>query len=151
MADYKTITITRLYDAPPALVFECWLKPEHLLHWYSAGGGWTTPHARTDPKKGGRFDIGFAGPVGPDGKNQGAFDFTGTYDEIIPPAPGKNGRIAFTIDDGRPVIVDFADQGGKTILTLVLALEGTHSEEQQQHGWTAMVENLATYLERKAA
>ena len=38
----KTILITRLFDAPRELVFECWMKPEHLLHWYSAGGGWTT-------------------------------------------------------------------------------------------------------------
>jgi len=29
--DAKTITITRLFDAPRALVFECWLKPEHLV------------------------------------------------------------------------------------------------------------------------
>ena len=146
MSDVRTITITRLFDAPRALVFECWTKPEHLLHWYSAGGGWTTPHARTDPRQGGRFNIGFAGPDGKSG-----FDFTGTYDEVTPPGPGKNGRIAFTIYDGRRVIVDFAGQGGKTLITLILTLETTHSEEQQRHGWSAMLENLNTYLERKAA
>jgi hypothetical protein len=98
MTDAKTIVITRLFDAPRALVFECWLKPEHLLHWYSAGDGWTTPHARTDPRTGGRFNIGF----------------------------------------------------GKTLITLTLTLETTHSEEQQRHGWSAMLENLNLYLERKA-
>jgi uncharacterized protein YndB with AHSA1/START domain len=136
-----TIVITRLFDAPRPLVFECWLKPEHLLHWYSAGEGWTTPHAQTDPRKGGRFNIGFAGPDGKSG-----FDFTGTYDEVKAPD-----RIAFTIDDGRPVIVDFADQGGKTLVTLTLTLETTHSEEQQRHGWSAMLENLHKYLERTHA
>jgi uncharacterized protein YndB with AHSA1/START domain len=141
MADAKTITIIRLFDAPRALVFECWLKPEHLLHWYSAGGGWTTPHARTDARKGGRFNIGFAGPDGKTG-----FDFTGTYDEVKAPE-----RLVFTIDDGRPVTVDFADQDGKTLVTLTLTLETTHSEEQQRHGWSAMLDNLNTYLERKAA
>lgn len=146
MTDARTITITRLFDAPPSLVFECWTKPEHLLHWYSAGDGWTTPHARTESRKGGRFNIGFAGPDGKTG-----FDFTGTYDEVTPPSSGKNGRIAFTIDDGRPVTVEFADQGGKTFLTLVLTLENTHSEEQQRHGWGAMLTNLNTYLERNAA
>jgi hypothetical protein len=30
-------------------------------------------------------------------------------------------------------------------------LEGTHSEEQQRHGWGEMLNNLNTYLERKAA
>jgi uncharacterized protein YndB with AHSA1/START domain len=137
----KTIVITRLFDAPRALVFECWLKPEHLTHWYSAGGGWTTPYAETDPRNGGRFKIGFAAPEG-----KGGFDFTGAYDEVKAPE-----RIVFTIDDGRPVTVDFADQGGKTLVTLTLTLETTHSEDQQRHGWSAMLENLGLYLERKAA
>src|ERR1700744_576694 len=94
----KTILITRLFDARRELVFECWLKPEHLIHWYSAGNGWTTPYAESDGRTGGRFKVGFAGP---DGKV--AFDFTGTYDEVTAPLPGEAGRIAFTADDGRPM------------------------------------------------
>src|SRR5580700_6166563 len=81
----KTTILTRLFAAPRELVFECWLKPEHLLHWYSAGDGWTTPYAESDPKTGGRFKIGFAAPAGPDGKSQGSFDFTGTYTEVKTP------------------------------------------------------------------
>ena len=136
----KTITITRLFDAPRELVFECWLKPEHLVHWYSAGDGWTTPYAESDPRTGGRFKIGFAGP---DGKV--AFDYTGTYDEVTSPE-----RILFTSDDGRPMRVEFTDQGGKTLVTFTLTLEGTHSEEQQRHGWSAILENLGKYLARKS-
>ena len=52
-ATAKTITITRLFDAPRALVFECWLKPEHLVHWHSAGDGWTTPYAQSDGRTAG--------------------------------------------------------------------------------------------------
>jgi uncharacterized protein YndB with AHSA1/START domain len=139
MTEAKTITITRLYDAPRSLVFDCWLKPEHLVHWYSAGDGWSTPYAESDGCTRGRFKIGFAGP---DGKV--AFDFTGTYDEVTAPE-----CIAFTADDGRPMRVEFSDQGGKTLVTLTLTLEPTHSEEQQRHGWTAMLANLETYLEGK--
>jgi hypothetical protein len=47
--------------------------------------------------------------------------------------------------------VDFTEQGGKTLITLTLTLEDLHSEEQQRHGWGAMLANLETYLERKAA
>ena len=142
----KTTILTRTYDAPASLVFDCFVNPEHLLHWYSAGDGWTTPHARSDAKAGGRFNIGFADPEG-----KMSFDFTGTYTEITPPAPGKPGRLAYTIDDGRPVWVEFVESGGKTIVTLTLTLETTHSEEQQRHGWGAMLDNLNTYLERNAA
>jgi uncharacterized protein YndB with AHSA1/START domain len=140
-APAKTILVTRLFDAPRELVFECWLKPEHLIHWYSAGDGWTTPYAESDGRTGGRFKVGFAAP---DGKI--SFDFTGTYDEVTPPSV-----IAFTADDGRPMRVVFSEQGGKTMVELTLTLEPTHSEEQQRHGWTAMINNLGAYLERKAA
>jgi hypothetical protein len=53
---------------------------------------------------------------------------------------------AFTIGDGRPVTVTFADEGGKTRLTLLLTLETTHPEEQQREGWTAMLVNLGEHL-----
>jgi uncharacterized protein YndB with AHSA1/START domain len=142
----KTTTLTRTYDAPASLVFDCCLKPEHLIHWYNAGDGWTTPSAQTDPRPGGRFNIRFQGPDPKMG-----FDFTGTYDEIVPPAPGKSGRIKYTIDDGRPVWMEMLEKDGKTYLTLVLTLEGTHSEEQQRHGWGEMLKNLDTYLKRNAA
>ena len=69
----KAITITRLFEAPRALVFECWLKPAHLVQWYSAGDGWTTPYAESDGRTGGRFKIGFAGP---DGKTLVTFTLT---------------------------------------------------------------------------
>jgi uncharacterized protein YndB with AHSA1/START domain len=139
----KIILITRLFDAPPALVFDCWLKPEHLLQWYSAGDGWTTPHAHSDAVPGGRFNIGFQGPDGKTG-----FDFTGTYDEVTPPAGGRPGRLVFSTDDDRTMTVEFAEQNGKTLLTLHLELETVYPEEQQRHGWSAMLENLNTYLER---
>ena len=35
-------------------------------------------------------------------------------------------------------------------ITLILTLKTPHSEEQQRHGWSAMLENLNLYLERKA-
>jgi uncharacterized protein YndB with AHSA1/START domain len=135
--DDRTITITRLFDAPQSLVFASWLTPEHLVQWYNAGDGWTTPYAQTDPRTGGRFKIGFAGP---DGKI--AFDFTGSYNEVSAPD-----RLVFTIDDGRPVTVDFATEGSKTRIILTLTLENTHSEEQQRQGWSAMLANLDTHLE----
>jgi uncharacterized protein YndB with AHSA1/START domain len=132
----KTITITRLLDAPRELVFQCWLDPKHLVQWHSAGGGWTTPYAETDPRPGGKFKIGFADP---EGKN--SFDFTGAYVEILAPS-----RLVYTIDDGRPITITLEDRDGKTFLTLILTLEAMHTEEQQREGWSAMLENLDTHL-----
>jgi uncharacterized protein YndB with AHSA1/START domain len=141
MSEAKQIVIKRSVNAPRELVFRCWLEPEHLLQWFRASPDWSTPHARTDARPGGAFDIGFASP---DGKS--SFDFTGIYDVVEAPV-----RLAFTIGDGRPVTVLFTENNGRTDISLTLTLEDAHSEEQQREGWTAMLENLGLYLERKAA
>jgi uncharacterized protein YndB with AHSA1/START domain len=106
------------------------------VHWFYASEGWTTPFAETDVRPGGAFRIGFASPDGADD-----FVFEGVYNEILEPE-----RLVFTLGDGRPVTVTFADQNGKTRLDLRLTLETTYSEEQQREGWTAMLEHLAEYL-----
>ncbi len=132
----RVITIMRLYDAPRELVFRAWLEPKHIVHWFYASEGWTTPFAETDPRPGGVYRIGFASP---DGKND--FVFEGVYREIVEPS-----RIVFTIADGRPVTATFAKEREKTKLTLELTLEKMHSEEQQRQGWGAMLEHLAEHL-----
>ena len=35
------LVVTRLFDAPRELVFECWIEPEHLQHWQGAPRGFT--------------------------------------------------------------------------------------------------------------
>ncbi|HVZ12948.1 MAG TPA: SRPBCC domain-containing protein [Bauldia sp.] len=132
-----TIVIERDIDAPRALVFEAWTDPKHLVHWYSAGGGWTTPFADVDLRVGGEFRVGFADP---DGKHD--FVFWGHYDEIEPPS-----RLVATMGDGRPMSVTLTEIGkNRTHLRLEFGAEGTNSIEQQRHGWTAMVVNLEQYL-----
>ena len=32
------IVVTRLFDAPRALVFEAWTKAEHVVHWWDPSG-----------------------------------------------------------------------------------------------------------------
>jgi uncharacterized protein YndB with AHSA1/START domain len=137
-AGTRTITITRVFDAPRELAFRAWIDPVHIVRWFYASEGWTTPFAETDPRAGGAFRIGFASP---DGK--GDFTFEGVYDEVVAPE-----RLVFTIGDGRPVVVTLVEHGGKTKLDLVLALEDTYSEEQQREGWTAMLVHLGEYLSK---
>ena len=42
--DEAELVITRVFDAPRALVFKAWTQPEHLVRWWGPGG-FTTPHA----------------------------------------------------------------------------------------------------------
>lgn len=137
----KTITIKRTVKAPRERVFKACITPEDLMQWYSPGGGWTIPYAEVDAKAGGRFGIGFRGPDGKEG-----FDFTGTYNEVIPPE-----RIAYTLDDGRLASITLEDADGATDITVVFAMETINSEEQQRQGWTAQVDHLKEYLEGTAS
>jgi uncharacterized protein YndB with AHSA1/START domain len=133
----KIITITRIIAAPRAKVFQAWIEPRHIVHWYHATEGWSTPFAESDPRKGGALRIGFQSP---DRKND--FVLEGKYDEVEAPR-----SLAFTMADGRPVRVTLTERDGKTQLALDLTLETTYSEEQQRQGWSAMVDNLARYLD----
>jgi uncharacterized protein YndB with AHSA1/START domain len=135
--EFRTITINRVIDAPRSLVFEAMIDPKHLVHWFHASDDWSTPYAKTDPKKGGKFDIGFAGP---DGKL--AFAFEGEFTEVTPPS-----KLTYVIGDGRPVIITLGEAGkNKTNLEVILALENTNPEAQQREGWTEMFINLGKYL-----
>ena len=135
-ATRRVIEITHVFDAARVLVFKAWIEPEHLVQWFRASEGWTTPFAEADARPGGKYRIGFASP---DGKDD--FVFEGVYNEIVEPE-----RLVFTIGDGRRVLVTFAEFERKTKLVLRLALETTSSEEQQREGWTAGLVHLGEYL-----
>lgn len=70
----RTARVSRVIDAPRALVFEAMTKPVHLVHWHHAGDGWTTPFAEADVRPGGAMRVGYASP---DGKE--SFVLEGTY------------------------------------------------------------------------
>jgi len=132
-----TILIEREIDAPRSLVFEAWTDPKHLVHWYYASEGWTTPFADVDLRVGGKFRIGFASP-------DGVYDFvfSGMFTEIVAPA-----RLAYTIDDGRAVTLDLTEVvGNRTHVHLEFVAEGTFPVEQQSEGWGTQVTHLAEYL-----
>jgi uncharacterized protein YndB with AHSA1/START domain len=133
----RTVTITRVLDAPIALVWEAITEPKHLVNWYHADEGWTTPFAEIELKKGGAVRIGFGSP---DGKND--FVLTGTVTEVTPP-----NVMAYAIVDGRPVTTKLTEQGPRrTMIEVTFELETTFSEEQQRHGWTQIYVHLEQYV-----
>jgi len=131
-----TITITRLLDAPRELVWEAHNDPKHIVHWCSAGDGWTTPFAEVDLRPGGVFRIGFGSP---DGKND--FVFEGVYGEVVKPE-----RVVQILGDDRKIITIFTEVEGKTHVSIELTLESENSAEQQRHGWSAILANFAAHV-----
>jgi uncharacterized protein YndB with AHSA1/START domain len=109
----REIVLTRLFDAPRALVFEAMTKPEHVKRWWGIlDDEHSLPVCEIDLRVGGKWRWVGQGPEGP-------FAFHGEYREIEPP-----GRLVFTEiydpfpDAGSLVTAIFTEEAGKTRLTV---------------------------------
>ncbi len=107
----REITLTRVIDAPAALLFEAYSRPEHIMRWFGPVG-WPVTLAEIDFRVGGAFRFAMTGPSGVQND-----PFGGTYLEIIP-----NRKIVydngFNFEKMMVVTVTFDETDGKTKLTL---------------------------------
>jgi uncharacterized protein YndB with AHSA1/START domain len=51
----KEVVITRVVDAPRALVFDAWTDPRHIPQWMTGPEGWTMPVCEIDLRPGGSW------------------------------------------------------------------------------------------------
>jgi uncharacterized protein YndB with AHSA1/START domain len=135
----RSLTLTRVFDAPRELVWKAYTDPAHIVKW-SFAKDWESPFAETDVRPGGKFRIGMR----PADHSEEGFTFEGTYREVTKPE-----RIVQVLGDDRVMTTTFEDQRGKTKLTLTI--EMAESEEQERTGWTQIVENLAAHVASLAA
>jgi uncharacterized protein YndB with AHSA1/START domain len=131
------VVITRVFDAPRALVFNAWTQPEMLAKWFGPKG-FSATTIQNDVRPGGAYDFHMRGDNYDD-------HWTGTYREVVPPE-----RLAFTWPAGPQSLVTllFEDLSGKTRLTL--RHSGFASEDaraRHQNGWNSALDCLAEYLE----
>ena len=143
-AEQRVLVITRIFDAPPRLVFKVWTEPEHLVHWWGPKG-FTLPTCTMDFRPGGAYRFCMRSPEGVDHWVQGV------YREIVEPE-----RLVFTYawEDvgGTPghetlVTVTFAEDGGKTRLTMRQAVfESMTARDAHQGGWASCLDRLAEYV-----
>jgi uncharacterized protein YndB with AHSA1/START domain len=144
----REVVITRIFDAPRALVFKAWTDPKHLKRWWGPKV-FTNPVCEVDARVGGAWRIVMRSPDGID------YPCGGVYREIVEPERLVFTNIA-TDKDGNPILdglttVTFADQGGKTKLTLttraVALVEYAAAYLQgMEAGWTQSLESLAEEL-----
>jgi uncharacterized protein YndB with AHSA1/START domain len=71
-----------------------------------------------------------------------SFDFSGVFDEVVPPT-----RLAYTIADSRKVEVDFQSKGELTQIVECFEAENIHSIDLQEAGWQAILDNFKRYVE----
>ena len=138
------LNITRVFDAPRALVFKAWTDPERLQRWWGPKA-FTNPVCELDPRPGGAIRIHMRGPDG------AVYPMTGVYQEVVEPE-----RIVFTSaaldENGNPMFeilnsITFADEEGKTKLTLRARVTKATAEAPRylagmQQGWSQSLDRL---------
>lgn len=144
------LSIVRVFDAPPALVFAAWTEPRHLAHW-SGPEGFTTPHHSMDLRPGGRYRACLRSPQG---ENHWV---TGVYQAIEPPTrlvmthawedaqgePGPESLITVTFSEEAP---------GRTRMHFHQAgFESAASRDGHSQGWSSSFDRLRLHLEGGAA
>lgn len=133
----RKITVENNIKAPVEKVWKFWTLPEHITKWNNASDDWHTPHAENDLRIGGKFTARMEAKDGSFG-----FDFGGTYDEVK-----HQGLIAYTLDDGRKVKVDFSALGNETKVVETFEAENENPVEMQKDGWQAILDNFKKYTE----
>ena len=136
-----SVVIERDFNVPVERVFNALIRPEDLIQWHHAGGGWKTPHAEVDPKVGGKIRIGYSNADGTQ-----TFEFVATISEYDPPK-----RFAYYLqvedlvsNDNRQVTYDLTENEGVTHLRLEFDIEHENTRELQQRGWAEHIDNLET-------
>ena len=147
----RTVAITRLFDAPREHVFAAWTRAEHLAHWFGPKR-FTVPSCQSDPRPGGAFRVCVRSPEGQD------YWIRGVFRELVAP---ERLVISCTADDEKGIArleevidVTFAEQGGKTKLTLLVTANGLNTEaaamlEGMPKTWAQTVDRLDAHLAPK--
>jgi uncharacterized protein YndB with AHSA1/START domain len=133
----RELVVTRVFIAPPSMVFKAWSEAELFRRWWvPAGYGISLVSCDMDVRTGGKYRLEF-------GAGDGTMAFYGKYLDVV---PGE--RIVWTNDEGEEgavTTVTFADQGGKTLLTFHELYPSTEALEEAMQGSAA---GLPTQLDQ---
>ena len=146
----RELSITRLLNAPPELVWEVWTKPEHITNWWGPVGFSTTTH-EMNVKPGGVWRFMMHGPDGKDYPNKIVFI------EVVKPEllVYKHSGEDHTEDVRFHVTVTFERQGHKTKLTMHSLFESPEELERvireygAKEGMQQTINRLEEYVESR--
>lgn len=144
----KTISLTRLLDAPRTLVFEAFTNPKHLAQWWGPKG-FTNPVYEIDARPGGAINVLMAGP------GDFSHPMTGTVHEVVP-----HERFVFTAvardAQGNALLeahttITLRDEGAGTRITVEARAKGLAPVSRlmlggMEEGWSQSLEKLAEML-----
>ena len=140
----KAFTITRIFDAPRAAIWNAWTDPDEAAAWWHPQG-LETPRESVDldVRPGGSYRYTM---VAPDGST---YPTGGVYREVVEPE-----RLVFTWADpgdpqeGAPVVtVTLEDLGARTRMVFhVDGIGGLPGDESVYDGWDSAFDELVEHL-----
>ena len=153
----ERMVITRVFDAPRALVWEAWTNPKYVMQWWGPKG-FTAPVCKIDFRVGGKFLCCMRSPDGQEGWNGGEYHEIVPHEKIVYSLyfadaqgnkvdPAQYGIEHEAVEDARDVVI-FEDFGnGQTKLTMI----GNETMEDaknsgQLEGWNETFEKVAAVI-----
>ena len=122
----REVVIARIFDAPRALVFDAFTKPDLVKRWLLGPPGWSMPVCEIDLKVGGRFRYVWRNEAR--GKDMGV---GGAYREIVPPERIVHTELFDEDWTGGETLVTtiFTEEGGKTTVTMTVRYSSAEARE----------------------
>jgi uncharacterized protein YndB with AHSA1/START domain len=132
------IIVETIVSAPIEIekVWNIYNSPDHIIKWNTASDDWHTTSSSVDLRVGGKFSSRMEAKDGSFG-----FDFAGTYTKII-----ENKLIEYSFGE-RTAQVEFSAISNGVKVRVEFESEETHSIEQQQQGWQAILNSFTRYVE----
>ena len=130
------ISVETNVHAPIEQVWKAYTTPDDIIRWNAASDDWHTTKASVDLQVGGAFSSRMEAKDGSFG-----FDFAGTYTNIVP-----HRLIEYAFGE-RMARVEFTEKADGVNVKVTFDAESTHSSDEQQAGWQAILDNFARYVE----
>jgi uncharacterized protein YndB with AHSA1/START domain len=153
----ERMVITRVFDAPRALVWEAWTNPKYVMQWW-APKGFTSPVCNIDFRVGGKFLYCMRTPNGQEGWNGGEYHEIVPHEKIVYSMyfadskgnkvdPAQYGIEDEAIDGAHDVVIfeDFGNGQTKVTLTGNEPMEDAKNSGQLE-GWNEQLDKLAAVV-----
>jgi len=157
------LTLTRVFNAPPEVVFKAWYEPDQFKQWF-APDGFSIPHCEIDPRPGGILVFSMQSPQWLEGReiwSRGVFrevDVPRRTVSAIHFSDEKGNRLkpsAYGLSEDFPeemvmtVIFEPEDSGKKTKLTVTQSVPLSVAERNGALiGWGQTLDHLEAHLKK---
>ncbi|HEY1867315.1 MAG TPA: SRPBCC family protein [Candidatus Cybelea sp.] len=144
----REIRVTRTFDAPPDLVFQCHTKPEFVKKWLLGPPEWSMPVCEIDLRAGGGYHYVWRND---DGRE---FGVQGKFHEIVAPARIVNLETMDGVPGEALCTTTFESSGDGTLFTLTMQFESQDLrdgalESGMTHGMSISYDRLDEVVREK--